>query len=174
MIRNLLLALYALGAYGIGMLSLVALMGFLLNLTPFAAIDTGTSPDPLAAVFVNLALLAGYFCLHSVMARPGFKQRWTRIIPPALERSTYILVAGATLLALMALWQPLPGVIWRSEAIWLTALLYGVNALGWTVMVLATFHIDHFDFFGLKQVWLAIQGRISGPCLLYTSDAADE
>lgn len=154
--KNIFFGLYALAAYGIGFASLLALMAFLLNLTPWG-IDGGAPVDPLLAVGANSLLLGGYFALHSVMARPAFKERWTAIIPQPLERSTYVLVSGLTLVALIALWHPLPGIIWKAEAASLAGLFYGFHALGWAVMVLATFNINHFDFFGLGPVWRFIR-----------------
>ncbi|WP_372987079.1 methyltransferase family protein [Marinobacter sp.] len=151
MIKALFL-LFALASYGLGFLALLALAGFLLNLGPWG-IDTGAPGDGLAAIAANTLLLFGYFGLHSVMARPGFKRRWTRILPPALERSTYVLVAGLTLLLVLTTWTPLPYSLWQLEGDSARTFVYALHSLGWVVMVAATFHINHFEFFGLRQVW---------------------
>jgi protein-S-isoprenylcysteine O-methyltransferase Ste14 len=150
--KKCLFGLYALIAYGVGFASLLALMAFLLNLMPLS-IDKGAAGNKMFATFANTLLLMAYFALHSVMARPAFKARWTRLIPPVLERSTYVMVSGLTLVGIMALWQPLPLMLWQAEPGWLRGLLYGLHGAGWVIMVLATFHINHLDFFGLGPVW---------------------
>lgn len=153
---KVLFLLYALGSYVSGFLALLALAGFLLNLGPWR-IDTGAPGNELAAIAANSLLLAGYFALHSIMARPGFKRRWTRLVPPALERSTYVLIAGLTLLLLLATWTPLPVSLWQVESEAARAAIYALHGLGWVIMVAATFHINHFEFFGLRQVWRHLQ-----------------
>ncbi|WP_417565368.1 methyltransferase family protein [Marinobacter sp.] len=153
-----LLGLYALTAYCIGFASLLALMAFLLNLAPWG-IDRGAVADELIAILADTLLLTVYFALHSVMARPAFKARWTRLIPPVLERSTYVLISGLTLAVVITLWQPLPWPLWQAGPEWLRGLIYGLHGAGWVIMVLATFHISHFDFFGLGPVWRRIRDR---------------
>ncbi len=151
-----LLGLYALTAYCIGFASLLALMAFLLNLAPWG-IDRGAAANELIAILADTLLLTVYFALHSVMARPAFKARWTRLIPPVLERSTYVLISGLTLAVVITLWQPLPWLLWQAESGWLNVTLYSLHGAGWLIMVLATFHINHFDFFGLGPVWRYIR-----------------
>lgn len=150
--KKYLFGLYALIAYGVGFASLLAMMAFLLNLIPLG-IDLGVTGTEVPAILANTLLVIAYFALHSVMARPAFKARWTRLIPPVLERSTYVLISGLTLMGVIALWQPLPLMLWEAEPGWLRVLLYGLHGAGWVIMVLATFHINHFDFFGLGPVW---------------------
>lgn len=149
--------LYALVAYAVGFGSLLYLMGFLVNVAVPISIDSGPAADPLVAGVTNLVVLVVWFGIHSGMARPAFKRRWTQLIAPVLERSTYILVSGLTVFMLVALWQPLPAVLWHIESAGLVYAIYGLYLLGWLVMVLATFHIDHLAFFGLRPVWSHIR-----------------
>ena len=111
------------------------------------------------AVAVDLALVLLFGLQHSVMARPAFKRWWTRTVPPALERSTYVLLASFFLTLLMLLWQPIPGVVWQFDSPAGQAVLWTLFALGIPLCVVASFQIDHFDLLGLRQVWLQFRGR---------------
>ena len=112
---------------------------------------------------IDLGLLAIFAVQHSLMARPFFKQWITRFIPEQAERSTYVLVVSLALILLVTFWQPLGGVIWNVEAPGLVAVLYGVFAMGWLLVLVSTFLINHFDLFGLRQSWLALRGRPYAP-----------
>lgn len=111
------------------------------------------------ALRIDLALLGVFAAQHSVMARPAFKRWWTRLVPDPVERSTYVLASSLALIALFALWQPVGGVVWHVEDAAGRAVLYALFALGWAVALASTFLIDHFDLFGLRQVWVHLQGR---------------
>jgi protein-S-isoprenylcysteine O-methyltransferase Ste14 len=150
--------LYALTSYAIGMASLLYLCGFMLNLIVPKGIDTGTVGDTGQSLLINLAILAAFLIPHSIMARPRFKTWWTTVIPISLERATYILFSGVTLLIALWLWQSIPIVLWSLGEGFPTAAAYAVYAFGWVMIVISTFSIDHFSFFGLRQVWEAIIG----------------
>jgi protein-S-isoprenylcysteine O-methyltransferase Ste14 len=133
-------------------------IGFIGNLIVPKSMDSGpTDPWP-AALGIDLALLSLFAIQHSVMARQGFKRLITRVVPPAAERSTYVLASSLALLLLFWQWRPLGGVVWDVESGAGRALLYGGFAFGWALVLVATFAINHFDLFGLRQSWRAFVG----------------
>lgn len=137
----------------------VYLIGFVGDILVPKSID-GPASTPLAtAVLVNIGLLALFGVQHSVMARKGFKDWWTRIVPPHLERSTYVLAASLVLAVMMWAWQPIPGTVWSVEASAGVTALHAIFWLGWGIVLLSTFLIDHFRLFGLKQAWSHLRGR---------------
>jgi len=96
---------------------------------------------------------------HSVIARPAFKRWWTSIVPEPAERSTYVLASSVALLVLFWQWRPIGGVVWQVEQPLAVAALYGIFATGWLIVLVTTFLINHFDLFGLRQVWLHLRGK---------------
>lgn len=134
-------------------------IGFLGNLFVPKSIDSEPTAPLGYAIAVNFALLALFALQHSVMARPAFKARWTRIVPVEAERSTYVLFTCLALGMLFWLWEPIGGVIWSVESGWGVAVLYAFYAVGWATVFIATCLINHFDLFGLRQVWLCFQGK---------------
>jgi protein-S-isoprenylcysteine O-methyltransferase Ste14 len=120
----------------------------------------GPATTPFAtALAINAGLLAVFAVQHSVMARPWFKRWWTQVVPWAIERSTYVLFASLALDLLFWQWRPLGGVVWNVEQPALRAMIWAVFAFGWLQVLVMTFLIDHFDLFGLRQVWLHLRGK---------------
>jgi protein-S-isoprenylcysteine O-methyltransferase Ste14 len=120
------------------------------------------------AIGVDLALLAGFAVQHSGMARPAFKRWWTRIVPQPIERSTYVMVSSVLMVGLFLLWEPIGGVVWRvPEGTAMIAVL-ALYVLGWALLFYSTFLIDHFDLFGLTQVWRRLRGEAYRPPQFHT------
>ena len=140
-------------AYVIFLAVFVYLVGFVGDILVPKSIDDGTSGPLGTALLVDVALLALFAVQHSVMARPGFKRWWTRIVPRHLERSTYVLVASLILAVVMWGWRPIPATVWSVESSLGAQALHALFWLGWGTVLLSTFLIDHFRLFGLKQVW---------------------
>ena len=105
------------------------------------------------ALAIDLGLLGLFAIQHSVMARPAFKRWWTRFVPEAAERSTYVLLSSLALVALFVYWAPIGGVIWNVSNVIARDFVFGLYIFGWLLLLYTTFLIDHFDLFGLKQVW---------------------
>jgi len=145
--------------YAATVASLVYTAGFLVNVGVPKSIDTAPVGAVGRAVLIDLGLLGVFALQHSIMARRGFKRLWTRVVPTEIERSTYCLCSAAALSLLMWKWQPLGGTIWHVEAPALRAVLLAINVLGWVLVFSSTFLINHFDLFGLRQVWLHLRGR---------------
>ena len=132
---------------------------FVGNIVVPKTVDSGI-PGPLAeALIVNTLLLGVFAVQHSVMARRGFKRWWTCIVPPAVERSTFVLFTSLALVLLFWQWRPIPALIWKVDSPAVVWLLHAVFWLGWTVLLISTFLINHFELFGLRQVFLRLLGR---------------
>jgi protein-S-isoprenylcysteine O-methyltransferase Ste14 len=160
---GILTLVYGVLSYVIFFLTFLYAIGFLGNVVVPKSLDSGaTGPWP-TALAINLALLSLFALQHSVMARPGFKRLLTRFIPASAERSTYVLVSSLALILLFWLWQPLGGVVWNVQNEIGRAVLYGGFAFGWALVLLATFVINHFDLFGLRQTWRAFRGQPQAP-----------
>lgn len=134
-------------------------IGFVGNLFVPKTIDSEPQMPLLSAVLIDSALLLLFALQHSIMARPAFKQWWTRIIPVHLERSTFVLLSSLCLVLLMWQWQPVGGIVWSVENDTAKTALLAVYLAGWTIVFGSTFLINHFDLFGLRQVWLYATGR---------------
>lgn len=119
----------------------------------------GPLVEPLRAAVVDIALIALFGVQHSVMARPAFKARWTRIVPEPIERSVYVLLASAALIVMFAFWRPIPATLWQVTSGPGVAIILALFALGWLIVLLSTFLISHFELFGLKQVWGHLRGH---------------
>lgn len=153
-----LVLLYGGLAYLASMASLLVLIGFCTDLVVPRSLGMTSEVFSLNAVIINLGLLALFGVQHTVMARQGFKSAINKIIPEAAERSTYC-VLTVVLIGLFAMyWQPLPGALWHVEAGTAAYVLTGISLAGWGFLAFSSFLVDHFDLFGLRQVWLNWRG----------------
>ena len=135
------------------------LIAFVGNLFVPKSVDIGPTVAPALAALIDIGLIVLFGLQHSIMARPAFKRWWTGFIPPELERSIYVLAATAALAILLVGWQPIPTpVIWSVEAPALVTLIWVLFGLGWAILLLSTFLINHFELFGLHQLWRYMRG----------------
>lgn len=151
--------IYGVISYGLGVASLLYLILFVGDLWVPKAIDSAATGSPVQAVLVDLALLALFGLQHSIMARPSFKAWWTRVVPKPAERSTYMLATAVVTGLLCWQWQSITGSAWSVESPAVSMLLQGVYWLGWAILFAASFMINHFDLFGLRQVYLHLQDK---------------
>lgn len=150
---------YGVFAYALFLGTFLYALGFVGNFGVPKSLDSAKDGSAVAALLIDLGLLALFALQHSVMARRGFKARLHRVIPEAAERSTYVLASSLALLLLFVLWRPLGGLVWEVTQPFGRGVLYGLFAFGWLLVLVTTFLIDHFDLFGLRQVWLYFSGR---------------
>lgn len=156
--RRTLAHAYGFGAYLLALGTIAYAVGFLANVAVPTPIDSGTTGSVGTAAAVNVALLGLFGLQHSLMARPWFKDAWTRLVPAPVERSTYVLLASLALLVMMVGWQPLTGDVWRVEGP-LAWLLWTGFAGGWLLMLASVYQIDKDDLMGLAQVRAYRAGR---------------
>lgn len=161
---KLLAMLYGLIAYAVFFASFLYAIAFTGNLQIEGivdkTIDSGMPGELIPSIIVNVLLLGLFGIQHTVMARPGFKAAWTKIVPESIERSTYVLLSSLILFLIYFQWRPMPEMVWALEAGGLAnQVVGGVFWAGWIIVLLSTFMIDHFELFGLSQVLANMQGR---------------
>jgi methanethiol S-methyltransferase len=159
MLSRIMTLLYGVFCYVVFFATFLYAIGFIGNIFVPKSIDSGRSGTLSEAVIVDLSLLALFAIQHSLMARQWFKRAWTVVIPQAAERSTYVLFSSICLLLLFWLWRPIGLTIWRVDNPILEALILCLYAAGWVIVLVATFLIDHFDLFGLRQAWMRFRDQ---------------
>jgi protein-S-isoprenylcysteine O-methyltransferase Ste14 len=151
--------IYGVLCYAVFFLSFLYAVGFVGNFVVPKSIDSGDPSALGSSILTNVVLLGLFAVQHTIMARPAFKQWWTKIVPEQVERSTFVLVSSLLLLLLFWLWRPMPALVWSAEGTVGGTVLWMLFACGWLMVLLSTFMIDHFDLMGLRQVWLHLRGR---------------
>ena len=154
---------YGLAAYGAFFGTILYAIGFVGNWVVPKSIDSGGAAEPVSAMLVNAGLLSVFVVQHTVMARRWFKAWVTRWLPAAMERSTFVLLASASLALIFWQWRPMPGVVWEVENVAARAVMHAVSLAGWATVLLSSFMVSHWDLFGLRQVWFAWKGRAYAP-----------
>ncbi|MDT5021844.1 MAG: methanethiol S-methyltransferase [Mycobacterium sp.] len=150
---------YGAVAYLLFVVSFVYAIGFLGNFWVPRSVDHALSAPVGPAVLIDVLLLGVFAIQHSVMARPAFKRWWTRFVPSSIERSTYVVLASATLLLLYWQWRTLPDIVWDVSPPAARMVLWALFWLGWATAFFSSFMVSHFDLFGLRQVYLAWRGQ---------------
>ncbi|MDX2152913.1 MAG: hypothetical protein SFV54_19380 [Bryobacteraceae bacterium] len=161
--KRILIFGYGVAAYLLFFATFLWAMAFVGNVAAPKTIDSGAPGDKLTAILVNASLLGLFAIQHTVMARRGFKTWIKSVLPAAIERSTFVFVASAILFGTFWFWEPMPDAVWAIESPVAAAAVSGLYWLGWAVVLLASFLINHFDLFGLRQVTLALKNQSYKP-----------
>ena len=159
MSKRLTFAAYGLASYVVFLGTFLYAIGFIGNLGTPTALDGPANLPFVIALAINAGLLTLFAVQHSVMARPWFKERWTRLVPKPIERSTYVLFSSLALIVLFWQWRPMGGEVWSVSDPAARVILRALFGFGWLLVLVSTFLINHFDLFGLRQVWLYFTGR---------------
>jgi methanethiol S-methyltransferase len=159
MLKRVCVFAYGVVCYAVFFATFLYAFGFVGNLFVPVSIDGPFDGDLVGSLATDVVLLLLFALQHSVMARPAFKRWWTKFVPEPAERSTYVLASSLALIALFAFWRPLGGVVWSVEQPALVLTLQALCVFGWLLVLVSTFLINHFDLFGLRQVWLYLLGK---------------
>jgi len=159
MFKRLMIFVYGLASYAVFLATFLYAIGFVGNFWVPRSIDGAPRTTMTSALLVDLLLLGVFALQHSVMARPFFKRGFILMIPEAAERSTYVLFSSLALIAMFAFWQPLGGTVWEVSSGTGRAILFALCGFGWMLVLVSTFLINHFDLFGLRQIWLQLLGK---------------
>ncbi len=152
--KRTLVFIYGTISYLIGLSALMYWFGFIGDFSFLPKTINSGLPGPLAeSLFINIALIALFGLQHSVMARKGFKDVITKLIPSASERSTYVLLTGIVLAFVLWQWRPIPIAVWSVQTEIAQNIIYGLLISGWVLIVFSSFLINHFELFGLQQIW---------------------
>jgi methanethiol S-methyltransferase len=151
--------IYGVVCYAVFLAVFVYAIGFVGGFVTPTTLDGAPTRPLIEALAIDLGLLAAFAVQHSGMARPAFKRWWTRMVPEPVERSTYVLASSLAMVALFVLWQPIGGVVWEAPEGPARIAVIGTYLFGWALLLYTTFLIDHFDLFGLKQVWRRLVGH---------------
>ncbi|HMQ59464.1 MAG TPA: isoprenylcysteine carboxylmethyltransferase family protein [Flavilitoribacter sp.] len=157
--KRLAVLLYGVVSYSVFFGTFLYLIGFVGNLFVPKSIDGNPAVPLPQAILTNIGLVLLFGLQHSIMARQGFKRWWTKFVPKPIERSTFMLFTCLALITLFVFWQPLGGVVWVIENGFAKGVLAASFALGWVVILVSTFLINHFDLFGLRQTWFYFRGQ---------------
>jgi len=150
---------YGLLAYAAFLATILYAIGFVGNFVVPKSIDSGPVVPAPEAFWINTLLLGLFAVQHSVMARPAFKSWWTRLVPKPVERSTFVLIASLLVMLLMWQWRAMPAIVWHIQQPLIRAPLIALSLAGWLLVFYTSFVIDHFDLFGLRQVFLYLRNR---------------
>jgi protein-S-isoprenylcysteine O-methyltransferase Ste14 len=159
MLKRISVFLYGVASYAIFFITFLYALGFVGNFGVPVTMDGEPRMALGSALLIDMLLLGIFALQHSVMARPFFKRWLTRFIPESAERSTYVLLSSLAMIAMFAFWQPLGGEVWTVSDPTLRGVLWACFAFGWLLVLASSFLINHFDLFGLRQVWLQLAGE---------------